>query len=264
MSEGSLGNSANSDVRCPTCGAWQDWSDACRRCRCDLTLLWRVAEAVRTSRRHCLCACGPDVYPRPSSMPADYRGSVPTGRPRGCWQCVICSKETGLLRRPSRKSPIASGQKSRPSTKALDHGGLNLAKRRDAGRGSGPERPSPTHRSPVSHRMACAGEGSAARYLLGFDGIRTSPRRPTRSGPSSSGAGTPANAARVPKLWGLQHKSIKQRFPTCKCITGRANCDMEILLYRGLVETGQRGLELAGLLEAGSLVDNNGPLLATA
>jgi hypothetical protein len=56
MSEGSPGNSANSDVRCPTCGAWQDWSDACRRCRCDLTLLRRVAEAIQTSRRHCLCA----------------------------------------------------------------------------------------------------------------------------------------------------------------------------------------------------------------
>ena len=56
MSEGSLDNSADGDVRCPTCGAWQDWSDACRRCRCDLTLLRRMAEAIQASRRRCLCA----------------------------------------------------------------------------------------------------------------------------------------------------------------------------------------------------------------
>jgi len=40
--------------RCPTCGAAQDWSETCRRCKCDLTLLKRATEACRRSRRHCL------------------------------------------------------------------------------------------------------------------------------------------------------------------------------------------------------------------
>lgn len=56
MSEGLSDRSANGDVRCPTCGVLQEWSDACRRCRCDLTLLRRVMEATETSRQHCLCA----------------------------------------------------------------------------------------------------------------------------------------------------------------------------------------------------------------
>ena len=54
MSEGSLDNSVNGDARCPTCGALQDWSDACRRCKCELVLLRRVADAARVSRRRCL------------------------------------------------------------------------------------------------------------------------------------------------------------------------------------------------------------------
>jgi hypothetical protein len=56
MSGGELDNSANGEVRCPTCGVLQDWSDACRRCKCDLTLLRRVMEAAEASRRRCLCA----------------------------------------------------------------------------------------------------------------------------------------------------------------------------------------------------------------
>ena len=39
---------------CPTCGAQQEWSDTCRRCRCDLTLLRAVKEARRGHRRRCL------------------------------------------------------------------------------------------------------------------------------------------------------------------------------------------------------------------
>ena len=56
MSEGLSGRSAHGDVRCPTCGALQEWSDACRRCQCDLTLLRRVMQAAQTSRQRCLCA----------------------------------------------------------------------------------------------------------------------------------------------------------------------------------------------------------------
>jgi hypothetical protein len=43
-------------VRCPTCGAVQEWAEACRRCRCELTFLRQVADAARASRRHTLRA----------------------------------------------------------------------------------------------------------------------------------------------------------------------------------------------------------------
>ncbi len=41
-------------VRCPTCNARQDWSDACRRCQCDLTFLRSAMDACRRSRRRAL------------------------------------------------------------------------------------------------------------------------------------------------------------------------------------------------------------------
>jgi hypothetical protein len=41
-------------VRCPTCRAVQDWSDTCRRCKSDLSLLRDCAEAYRRARRACL------------------------------------------------------------------------------------------------------------------------------------------------------------------------------------------------------------------
>ena len=40
-------------VRCPTCRALQDWSDQCRRCRCDLRLL----RAARSTHRQHRCRC---------------------------------------------------------------------------------------------------------------------------------------------------------------------------------------------------------------
>jgi hypothetical protein len=45
----------SSDVmRCPTCRAEQSWSDACRRCRCDLRLLREADCYYRASREACL------------------------------------------------------------------------------------------------------------------------------------------------------------------------------------------------------------------
>lgn len=41
-------------VRCPTCRAVQEWSDTCRRCRCDLRLLHAVSAAWEQNRRACL------------------------------------------------------------------------------------------------------------------------------------------------------------------------------------------------------------------
>ena len=41
---------------CPTCRARQEWSDTCRRCKCDLTLLRATHAAYEKSRRACLAA----------------------------------------------------------------------------------------------------------------------------------------------------------------------------------------------------------------
>jgi hypothetical protein len=41
---------------CPACNARQEISDTCRRCRADLTLLRRTAQAWRSHRRRCLNA----------------------------------------------------------------------------------------------------------------------------------------------------------------------------------------------------------------
>ena len=41
-------------MRCPTCGADQEWADSCRRCRCDLRLLRTARAAYLRHRRECL------------------------------------------------------------------------------------------------------------------------------------------------------------------------------------------------------------------
>ena len=56
MTEDSSKTPTGGDLRCPTCGAVQEWADACRRCRCELALLRRTTAAALTSRRLCLCA----------------------------------------------------------------------------------------------------------------------------------------------------------------------------------------------------------------
>ena len=42
------------DMRCPTCGARQAWTDACRRCKCDLRLLCAAASSYEQHRQSCL------------------------------------------------------------------------------------------------------------------------------------------------------------------------------------------------------------------
>jgi hypothetical protein len=42
------------ELRCPTCGARQAWSDTCRRCKCDLSLVHQVHQRLRTLRHRCL------------------------------------------------------------------------------------------------------------------------------------------------------------------------------------------------------------------
>ena len=45
---------ARPTMRCPTCRAEQVWSDTCRRCKCDLSLLRRVFAAYQAARTRCL------------------------------------------------------------------------------------------------------------------------------------------------------------------------------------------------------------------
>ena len=46
--------SETGELRCPTCGARQAWSDTCRRCKCDLSLLHQLQQRLRLLRRRCL------------------------------------------------------------------------------------------------------------------------------------------------------------------------------------------------------------------
>lgn len=41
-------------VRCPACRAVQEWSAECRRCKCDLGLLWEAAATWQSERTACL------------------------------------------------------------------------------------------------------------------------------------------------------------------------------------------------------------------
>lgn len=43
-----------STMRCPTCNAEQAWSNECRRCKCDLTLLRGARLVCRRARAQCL------------------------------------------------------------------------------------------------------------------------------------------------------------------------------------------------------------------
>jgi hypothetical protein len=42
------------ELRCPTCGVQQVWSDRCRRCKSDLRLLRAALEAYEHNRELCL------------------------------------------------------------------------------------------------------------------------------------------------------------------------------------------------------------------
>ena len=49
-------NATTDAMNCPTCGARQNWSDQCRRCKCDLGPLRAAWEACEAARLRCLVA----------------------------------------------------------------------------------------------------------------------------------------------------------------------------------------------------------------
>ena len=54
MTESSAERTAEDEMACPTCKARQVWSDQCRRCQCDLSLLRQWRSAGESQRRECL------------------------------------------------------------------------------------------------------------------------------------------------------------------------------------------------------------------
>lgn len=52
--ESSVQRNTAEEMACPACKARQVWSDQCRRCRCDLSLLRRWHGAGEAVRRRCL------------------------------------------------------------------------------------------------------------------------------------------------------------------------------------------------------------------
>jgi hypothetical protein len=76
MTEPAAQRAAEDEMRCPTCNARQAWSDECRRCKCDLSLLrqcWRTGEA---ERRRCLRELGAGRPPRALDHARRYAGLV--------------------------------------------------------------------------------------------------------------------------------------------------------------------------------------------
>lgn len=53
---------AAAQMRCPTCGARQEPSDICRRCRCDLSLVVPLLRARQRLRQACLAALRAGCY----------------------------------------------------------------------------------------------------------------------------------------------------------------------------------------------------------
>ena len=54
MTKPTLKRTAEDEMRCPTCNAPQAWSDECRRCKCDLSLLQQCRRTSERERQGCL------------------------------------------------------------------------------------------------------------------------------------------------------------------------------------------------------------------
>lgn len=54
MTESAMELASEGQMRCPTCNAQQPWSDQCRRCQCDLSLLRQFRRTCQSQRRLCL------------------------------------------------------------------------------------------------------------------------------------------------------------------------------------------------------------------
>jgi hypothetical protein len=65
-------------MHCPTCGASQQWSDACRRCKCDLSLVHRMLRYGRHLHRACLVQLRQGNVERARTAAQRYHRLMPT------------------------------------------------------------------------------------------------------------------------------------------------------------------------------------------
>ena len=82
MTEATLQH-ADPEMVCPTCNARQTWSDECRRCKTDLSLLrriWRTAEAQRQQCLRALAAGRPRQAQHHARRYAAYVGHAEASR----------------------------------------------------------------------------------------------------------------------------------------------------------------------------------------
>ena len=54
MTKASVESAVQDEMCCPTCKARQAWSDECRRCKCDLSLLRQYRQVCEAQRYRCL------------------------------------------------------------------------------------------------------------------------------------------------------------------------------------------------------------------
>jgi hypothetical protein len=54
MSTSQTACTSTAEMSCPTCNARQKWSSQCRRCKCDLSMLFDVWKTSRLARSRCL------------------------------------------------------------------------------------------------------------------------------------------------------------------------------------------------------------------
>ena len=88
------------DMTCPTCNARQVWSDECRRCKTDLSLLRQIWQTAEAERRQCLrelAAGQPHLALRHAHRYAAYVGRAQASRlVRVC--SLLCENWSDTLR----------------------------------------------------------------------------------------------------------------------------------------------------------------------
>ena len=101
MTQTTIQHAGSQEVVCPTCNARQTWSDECRRCKTDLSLLRQVWQTAETEHRQCLrelSAGRPRQALRHAHRYAAYAGHAEASRLlRVC--ALLCEDWPNALRR---------------------------------------------------------------------------------------------------------------------------------------------------------------------
>ena len=257
MAEGLLDRPADGEVRCPTCGAVQEWSDACRRCRCELTLLRRAAdEALDCSAALLAGVARRAARPRPSAMPAACMPFLPTvrrtpaggvpfapgqldgrGRHGRAWQRLASPREglddlfLGLV--AGRRRPAIPGGSAFAGREARSRQTRRPGSRTAMGRAGSVPLPSTGRPAPSAEFWAAgrtrppAAPGARPAWPRAASCLRSGPRRSARppacrrpgrdSAPSSSATPTPPS---VPPSGRAARR--RATAASCRCLRRRS------------------------------------------